>query len=166
MAWQQPRMPRLCAKGQRKARKGTRYAFQFKQLALKLEASTITAERTARSNHAVAWNDDGYGVAIVRHAYGAESLRMADGARDISIAASFSIGDFKQGIPARKLKWRAAKIKWKRKFAALSGKVFIECTQVGSECRFGFDQLLIAVDLLHPVMKLKPHQAFRGCRQK
>src|SRR5271169_640367 len=109
----------------------------MEQLAFQVEPATVSAQRSARRDHAVAWHNDGNWIPVVRHANGTVGVRMADGLRDVAVATCFAIGNIEQGAPTRELKFGSAEIERNRELAALSGKIFLKLVKIGSEIGFG-----------------------------
>ncbi len=114
---------------------------QVEQLAFEVEASTVSAERTARCDHPVARDDDRDRIPIVRHADGTVGMSVADGFSNVAVTAGLSIRDCEQRVPARKLEFGSPQIQRKRKLAALAFEVFVEFAEVGRERGFGLLQL-------------------------
>ena len=75
-------------------------------------------------------DDDRDGVAIVRHANGAKSLRAADGPGNVGIGSSLAIGNRQQRAPAGELEIGAAQIERKTEFAARAREVFFQFADV------------------------------------
>src|SRR3954468_10570771 len=57
----------------------------FEQPAFALEATAVTREGAIRTDDAVARDDHGDGVGAVRGAYGTDSIRVADGSRQVRV---------------------------------------------------------------------------------
>ncbi len=113
----------LFADSQRKTNTGL---LESEQLPLDVEAPTITAERTVRRNHAVAWDDKGDRIPVVGHADGTAGLRMADRSGDVAVTARLAVRNIEKRAPACELEAGSAKIERYRKRATLSREVLLE----------------------------------------
>jgi len=142
-------------------------SFQIEKLALDVEATTIAAQRTARSDYAMARDDDGDRIPVVRHAYGAESLRVPDGARDVGVAAGLTIRDGEERLPARTLKICAAQIERNRELTALAREILAQLLNVWGERRHRLAKLdRFRVQLLYTRFKLKANQPLCAARKE
>ena len=106
---------------------------QVEQLAFYVESAAVAAQGAARCDYAVAGDDDGDGIPVVRHADGAAGVRVANGLSDVAVAAGFAVRDFEQRMPARQLELGSAEIEREGELVALAREVFAELVEVGSE---------------------------------
>src|SRR4051794_29659271 len=106
-------------------------AFQLKQLFFYVEAATVPAQFVIAGDNAVAGDDDGDGIVMIRHANGSKSARVADGTRLVPVGARLAVRNREQGIPATQLKVGSAKIERLRKDAKLASKVGVEFAAPG-----------------------------------
>ena len=113
---------------------------KVEQLALDVKTAAVAAQRSAGCDHAVAGDDDGDWIPVVRHTDGAVGVGMANGLGDVTVAASLAVWNFEQCMPAGQLELGSTKIEWERELAALSRKIFVEFTQIGREGCFRFTQ--------------------------
>ena len=99
---------------------------------------------------------NGHRVTMVRHPDGAKTLRPADRASNVGIAASLAVGNGAQRLPARPLKFCSAQIKREGERAPLTREIFFELLRVRPQSAGRFlDAQCLA--LLRPV--LRPHIA-------
>ena len=117
------------------SQRAAKCAFQLEQAAFDVEAAAITAESSIGGNDAMARDNDRDGVAIVRHAHGAESLRAADRASDVAIRSGLAIGNREQSSPAGELEFGAAEIERELEFAAFTGEVFFQLANISAHLR-------------------------------
>ncbi len=136
---------------------------KLQQLAFDVETASVTTERAARCDHAVARHDDGDWIPIVRHADGTVGMRVANGLSDVTVAAGLAVGNFEQRPPARKLELSSTKVERKGKLASLACKVFAELVKVGSEDRPRFLELnRLGIQILYASFKFEAHEPFWG----
>ena len=112
-------------------------AFQLKQLFFYVEAATVAAKLVVASDNAMAGNDDGNRIVMIRHAHGAKSTWIADRTRLIPVGARLAVRNREQGIPAAQLKLGSAKIERLREDAKLAGEVGVEFTAPGLKMLVG-----------------------------
>ena len=89
--------------------------------------ASIAAEKTSRSQHAMARNDDGDGIVVVRLSDGAKAVGIAHSARDFGIGAGLAVGNPQQLVPAAFAKFGSAKIQIELEVAALPAKYSSSC---------------------------------------
>ena len=136
---------------------------QVEQLALYVEAAAVTAQRAAGRDHAVAGDDNGDGIPVVRHADGTVGMRVADGLSDVAVATGLAVWNFEQRMPARELELGSSKIERQRELATLAGKVFVEFSEIGRKGCFGLMQRArTGIQFLHAGFEFESHQAFCG----
>src|SRR2546425_3562781 len=128
----------LCADSERKTRAQIGL-LQIEQFELKVESATVAAERAVGGDHTMTGNNNRDGIAVVRHADGAECMRMRDGLGDVAVGASLAVRDVEQGAPALQLKIGAAEVQWEGEVLAITVEIFVEFAEPGSE---GFGGLL------------------------
>src|SRR3984957_8224148 len=78
----------------------------------------------------MARDHDCNGIAIVRHADGAKSFWLADGAGDVAVAASLAVGNGEQSAPTRNLKIGSAQIERKADLAPLAREILLQFADV------------------------------------
>ena len=131
--------------------------FEREQFAFDVETATVTAQGSARRDDSVARHDDGDGVPVIRHAHGSAGIRVADGSSDVQVAASFTVWNFKQSLPACYLERGSAKIEREGEVAQPPAKIFVEFAEVGREGCLGFAEFDARRCFLHSIFELKAH---------
>ena len=80
------------------------------------QATAITAQAAAGSNHTVARNDNGNGIVMIGLPNGARCAGPADLPRDVSIRTGLAIGNAQQLLPHTLLKrsafWRESEVEY------------------------------------------------------
>ena len=106
----------------------TTLLLEFQQGTFALETTSVADKITVGSDHAVAGDYDGYGVATHGAAYG---LRRAatDAASQFAVGHRLSVGDSKQGLPNTLLEWCASQQKVWGEIRFLSGEKDVEPTE-------------------------------------
>ena len=95
----------------------------FQQAGFGGEATCKARQCAIRTDHAVAWRDDGNGIFPIRSAHGTHRLRVADLLRDLRVIARFAERNGEQGIPHLLLKFSASEIERQGKFGEIPRKI-------------------------------------------
>src|SRR6202035_3150002 len=111
---------RLCRQDSRER------ALEFQEFALDVEAAAVAAQGAVRGNHAMAGDDNRQRAPIVRHAHGANTLRAAYRTRNLTVAASLSVGNRQQRSPTRDLKICSSQINLEVELSPFPGKILLQ----------------------------------------
>jgi hypothetical protein len=108
------------------AEQGSFRGLVVEQPRLAVEATAVAGQRAVRADDAVAWDDDGYRVAVVRPTDGARGSGLPDRMRDVAVAGRHPGWNVAQRPPDLELKWGAVRRQRQVEVDAGSGEVLTE----------------------------------------
>src|SRR5260370_12026643 len=109
-------------------------AFEFEKHFLRGETAAKSCKAAVAADDAVAWNNDGNGIAPVRQSHRANSFGIADALGELRVENRFSIGNRAQGIPHAKLKGRSFHRQRQIKFLQFAADVRLQLADDFGKC--------------------------------
>ncbi len=96
-----------------------RRTFQPQKKCFDRQPAAIATQKATGRQHAMAGNDNGDGIVVIRLPYGAKAVGIADRARDFRVGTRLAVGNLQQFVPAALAELGAAQIQFELEVAPL-----------------------------------------------